>query len=67
MATKKKMAKKTVSYVRTRADIAEQLNVICDRLDEIDTVDTSPSDVMSTLSELSAELNDVRYDLQNQN
>lgn len=58
------MAKKTAKkYTLKRSDIAETLGDIRDRLGELDTFETSPSDVLNVIAEIMGELETLQNDV----
>lgn len=60
MPTKKKTTKK---YSLSRSVIEERLQLIEDALNEIDVHDVSPNDLTDTLSTITSDVQDLRYEV----
>lgn len=58
-----KTKKTTKKYSLSRSDIESRLEELVDRLNDVDTTNTAPSDVADEISSIASELSDLQYEV----
>lgn len=58
-----KSKKTTKKYSLSRSDIESRLQELIDRLNDVDTTNTAPSDVADEINNIASELNDLQYEV----
>lgn len=61
--TKTKTKKTTKKYNLSRSEVASRLEEIVDRLNDVDTTNSAPSDVAEELDSIGTDLNDLVYEV----